>query len=181
MLIFYPRLIVLVPIKADMLSCSSSKHFRSGLGCQHYPRAYSDTTGKQPRGSDVSSKSCREATFPEQKEVLQEQLKLSYPDQTMFSVSAVSNAAADPLRGLSHSTDPPQEPLLVLLSWILAPKGVFCILLVTGRYLRKARGVIHPSRGCWSCRNPSPHTCTNSGAKVRFSNQEAPVRGSLCC
>lgn len=69
MLIFYPRLIVLIPIKADVLSCTTSKHFRrSGLGCQLYPRAYSGLAGEQPLGSGMSSKSSREATFPEQKE-----------------------------------------------------------------------------------------------------------------
>ena len=171
MLIFYPRLIVLILVKADILSCTTSKHFRrSGLGCQLYPRAYSVPAGEQPLGSDKSSKSSREATFPEQKQVWQEQMKISYPNKTMFSISAVNNAAVDPLHGLSHSTDPPCEPLLALLCWILAPKGVFCILLVTGHCLMKAACVIHLSCGCWSCRNPSPHTCTTSGAKVRFFN-----------
>lgn len=68
MLIFYPRLIVLIPVKADVLSCTSSKHFRrSGLGCQLYPRAYLVPAGEQPLGSDMSSKSSGGGNIPRAK------------------------------------------------------------------------------------------------------------------
>lgn len=48
MLIFYPRLIVLAPIKADVVSWASSQHFRSRPVCQLYPGAPSVPAGEQP-------------------------------------------------------------------------------------------------------------------------------------
>lgn len=87
----------------------------------------------------------------------------------MFSVSAVNNAAREPLHGLSHSADLPWEPLLALLRWILARKGIVCILwfLAVASCRLCVLLVHHMAVGPVAAPG---HTHAASGAKGRFFN-----------
>lgn len=187
MLIFYPGLIVLTPIKVDVVSWAFSKYFRSRPVCQLYPRASSVPAGEQPwdqiwdpicsqkavgrHGSQCKRRFDRSRYLS--RYLIQE--KISYPNKPVFSKSTINNAAVELCMGcltvLTHHGN------LFWLCWVLASEGDFSIPLVAGC------GLVQAGCATWlwlgSCHSPGSHTqsfrCQHEVLQLGGSCQGVPL------